>query len=72
MANIVKKPNPSNFRSGKVCVSPKQVEDLKVGDTLTVLKHDSGELFFTKSISQKMINSLEDKGAYFLMTYKDN
>lgn len=71
--NLVKCPTPRNFRSGKVTLSAYEAECVRDGhyDKLVIMKFNGDdEVLFTKDITQKMVESIEDRGDYFLMTYR--
>ena len=73
MTKLIKSPTPRNFKTGKVSLSSSEAQDVKnrLYDTLVILKFGShGEILFTKNITSNMILSLEDKGDYYLMSYK--
>jgi hypothetical protein len=73
MANLIKCPTPSNFKSGKVSVTPEEVTAITMGlyDKLVIMRFSANnEVLFTKDITDAMIGSLEDKGNYFLMNYR--
>jgi hypothetical protein len=52
-------------------MSNAQANAVKVGDTLTILSYETGELIHTKEITQAMVDSLDCQGNYFLMSYKE-
>lgn len=68
--NIVKQPTPRNFKTGKVTLSHDEACAISVGDNLVVLKYGSDEVLFTKPITQAMIDSIDNRGDYNLMTYR--
>ena len=68
--NIVKQPTPRNFKTGNVCLSQDEAASIRAGDNLTILKYGSDEVLFTKPITQAMIDTLQDKGEYFLLSYR--
>lgn len=73
MSNLLKCPTPRNFKTGKVTLTASEKFDLESGfyRTLVIMKFNGdGEILFTKDISQDMIDSIEDRGEYFLMSYK--
>ena len=71
--NLIKTPRPRNFRTGKVSLSFDEVNDLKNGsyDKLVIMKYgEDNEVLFTKDITQSMIESIEYKDDYCLMSYR--
>lgn len=68
---IMKRPNPSNFTSGKVCLNHTEVDSIRVGDTLTILKYNSSDVYASMKVTQEMIDSIEIKNEeYALMRYR--
>lgn len=75
MANLIKCPTPHNFKTGKVSLSPEEVSAILMGlyDKLVVMRFfGDNDILFTKDIDQAMIDSIADKGDYFLMDYNAN
>lgn len=73
MSNLVKCPTPRNFKTGKVTLSDQEVIDLQSGsyDKLVIMKFGGGnEVLFTKNITEKMVDNIENRGEYSLMSYR--
>jgi len=73
MSNLVKCPTPRNFKTGKVTLSHEEVSDVQSGnyEKLIIMKFGSpGEILFSKAITESMIDTIEDKGDYSLMSYR--
>ena len=73
MSNLVKCPTPRNFKTGKVTLSHDEVADLTNGmyEKLVIMKFGgNSEVLFTKNITEEMIEAIEDKGEYSLMSYR--
>jgi ribosomal protein S3 len=76
MANLVKCPRPSNFKSGKVSLSDEEVSLVQSGHytKLILMKYGvmPAKVWITKVITPKMIDSIESKdgGSFHLMKYR--
>ena len=73
MSNLVKCPTPRNFKTGKVTLSHDEVIDVQSGnyDKLVIMKFGgNNEVLFTKDITEEMIEAIEDRGDYSLMSYR--
>lgn len=70
--NLIKQPQPQNFKTGKVSLDKGEYLCLIAGDysNIIVLKWNTTDVFISKPITKEMIESIESKGDYYLMRYR--
>jgi hypothetical protein len=72
MFDLIKRPEPQNFKTGNVSLSKGEYECLKAGDftNLIILKWNSNDVYLSKPITKEMIESVQSKDTYYLMRYR--
>ncbi len=65
--NHIKQPTRRNWRSGNVCFSPLDFTDLRVGDTITIMKQYTDEVLVVVEVVQWMLDKADNRGDFVLV-----